>query len=145
MKKPLGHRVTKTLHKLETRLAECKARGQAAPKLESQIARAKAIVANGFRIQGKGTPENVVRSEWWRRYNERIHSLEWLGLKQAIIRKRGANCEVCGVLGSDRRLEMHHLTYRNLGEEKPEDLQLLCLDCHKWAHIVKRSSINRNP
>lgn len=32
---------------------------------------------------------------------------------------------------------MHHLTYENLGNEKDEDLMLLCETCHQYMHKGK--------
>ena len=33
---------------------------------------------------------------------------------------------------------VHHLTYANLGDEKTEDLMLLCQVCHEWIHRIKK-------
>ena len=32
-------------------------------------------------------------------------------------------------------LHVHDLTYANLGAERPEDLQVLCEQCHRWEHF----------
>jgi 5-methylcytosine-specific restriction endonuclease McrA len=60
-----------------------------------------------------------------------INSSHW-----EIVRKRKLKsihppntCERCGV--ETRFLEVHHLTYVRLGEEKLDDLMVLCMDCHK--------------
>ena len=41
-------------------------------------------------------------------------------------------CERCS--NKNRKLEVHHKTYRNLFNEPMEDLELLCCDCHQWKH-----------
>ena len=41
-------------------------------------------------------------------------------------------CERCGVDGEE--LELHHVTYQNLGDERDDDLELLCAGCHGRAH-----------
>jgi len=33
-----------------------------------------------------------------------------------------------------RNLEVHHLTYDRLGDERMDDLEVLCPDCHRKAH-----------
>lgn len=43
----------------------------------------------------------------------------------------GSCCEVCGV---DDELEVHHITYENLGTEQPTDLVVLCGRCHEGRH-----------
>lgn len=41
---------------------------------------------------------------------------------------RGQHCEGCGVA---KRLQLHHLTYERLYDERPEDLLILCPLCHE--------------
>jgi len=62
---------------------------------------------------------------------ERIASAQWTSLKRQIIERRGNRCERCG--GEDRSLDLHHLHYRSMGNEQPEDVVLLCRDCHAEA------------
>ena len=42
----------------------------------------------------------------------------------------------CALCGSPRNLQAHHVSYRNLYNEKPGDLVALCADCH---HLAPRS------
>jgi hypothetical protein len=66
------------------------------------------------------------QSETYRTY---IQSPEWAERRQRALSRAGARCERCKAFGV--RLEVHHLTYTNLGHEPDEDLQVLCLPCHK--------------
>ena len=66
------------------------------------------------------------------RYERVLCSLAWIERKQEIIEARGATCEGCGIDGEE--LELHHVTYRNLGDELDSDLVLLCAECHCRAH-----------
>lgn len=43
-------------------------------------------------------------------------------------------CERCGAYNVS--LDVHHKTYERLGFEAPEDLEVLCRDCHNKAHGV---------
>lgn len=89
-------------------------------------------------------------------YREYINSDDWklrrvAALKRSISRstsRRYPACEVCGKEGHSHKnsrsrldsrerrfrvdysngLEVHHLHYRNLGQEEPEDLIVLCTD-----------------
>lgn len=65
-----------------------------------------------------------------------INSPEWRVFRLTIFALRGRRCERCGDDGSGIR-EVHHLTYENLGHEKPEDVQVLCVECHHLAHPKK--------
>jgi hypothetical protein len=78
-------------------------------------------------------------------YRTYMASREWAERRaEALMRSRdrlGPRCEVCGRHGlshknrpEDRRLtganglEVHHLHYRTLGDEDPDDLVVLCTD-----------------
>jgi hypothetical protein len=68
------------------------------------------------------------RSNFPDRYQQRISSAQWKTLKREVIEQRGNRCERCGQVGAS--LAMHHLHYCSLGSEQPEDVELLCLECH---------------
>lgn len=64
-------------------------------------------------------------------YQEYISSKFWQE-KSKTLREEISKCEICG---SNVNLHTHHKTYERLGEELPEDLQVLCAKCHKESHI----------
>lgn len=76
-------------------------------------------------------PEENVTDGWQPLYYKAyLRSREW-GIKSAAARERaGYACERCG---SNSELEVHHKHYRMLGNEKPEDLEVLCPKCHVKA------------
>lgn len=63
-------------------------------------------------------------------YSEYLHSEGWIKTRDRVRQER----KVCEVCGSDEELQVHHLTYENIGNEKDEDLILLCKDCHYAVH-----------
>jgi len=63
-----------------------------------------------------------------------LRSEKWKTFKSSLIEQRGLNCEKCGKNGS---LDAHHLTYERIFNELPEDIILLCKDCHKKEHSIK--------
>jgi 5-methylcytosine-specific restriction endonuclease McrA len=68
----------------------------------------------------------------WRRrvfYLEYLNSDAWRSIRAQVIHRDRGRCR-CGADGSD----VHHLTYQNLGNEKLEDLILLCRECHQTEH-----------
>ena len=71
------------------------------------------------------------RSDFADRYQQHISSPEWKRLKDRLLTQRGSKCERCGQ--DSVSLELHHLHYRSLGDEQPEDVELLCRDCHVHA------------
>lgn len=63
-------------------------------------------------------------------YSEYLHSESWTKTRDRIRQER----KVCEMCGSDKELQVHHLTYESIGNEKDEDLILLCKNCHYAVH-----------
>ena len=57
-------------------------------------------------------------------------SEEWETKRRFALHRAGNRCDRCGSKGP---LQIHHITYDRLYDEKPEDLEVLCLKCHKKA------------
>jgi 5-methylcytosine-specific restriction endonuclease McrA len=70
----------------------------------------------------------------WRNYEEYLQSLDWLRVRNREFVRTDYHCEGCGLHGTDRQLEVHHLHYETLGREEPGDLKVLCKRCHRAAH-----------
>jgi hypothetical protein len=60
-------------------------------------------------------------------YRAYINSPRWKA-KADAMRFAVGECEECTALGVE--LDVHHTTYRTLGEETPHDLLVLCRGCH---------------
>lgn len=72
-----------------------------------------------------------------REYARYLASPTWAKNKKAWkggpLARRG-ECFCCGA--SDRGLDFHHLTYRNVGKEKRHELKQLCRSCHTAVHAL---------
>lgn len=62
-------------------------------------------------------------------YFSYIESDEWRERARSIRERDGYRCQICGA--DDTPLEVHHLTYDNLGQELDEDLITVCHSCHE--------------
>jgi len=69
-----------------------------------------------------------------RKYLKYLQSEDWAQIKIDLYQTRGKVCEYCG---STKNIQVHHLTYKNIYKEEPEDLVLLCKDCHRKEHGIK--------
>lgn len=69
------------------------------------------------------------RKEWYRK--EYLHSKHWRKTRNKALVKANFRCEQCG---SNQRLQVHHLTYKRLGNEAQGDLKVLCSNCHRYIH-----------
>lgn len=64
-------------------------------------------------------------------YSEYLLTEHWIETREKAKIKSNYRCEVCN---SQNQLNVHHKTYENRGCELPEDLIVLCQDCHKTFH-----------
>jgi len=65
-----------------------------------------------------------------------INSKEWYRRRAGRLVARNFSCERCG---SNVALQVHHRTYRRLGAEREEDLEVLCGLCHREHHDKDRN------
>lgn len=66
-------------------------------------------------------------------YQEYLKSDEWKQTAQQIKERDNHKCRICRATSD---LEVHHLTYARIYNEKPYDLVTLCNKCHTMAHKV---------
>lgn len=71
------------------------------------------------------------RSDWFRRYGEYLQSPAWRERRRAALLRSGSRCQICG---ATRALQVHHVTYVRVGEEFPDDLRVVCVECHVEIH-----------
>lgn len=64
-------------------------------------------------------------------YYDYLKSPQWQTVRDAALKRANHQCEKCK---SGKNLEVHHITYKRLGYELPEDLIVLCKDCHENVH-----------
>lgn len=70
------------------------------------------------------------------RYQRYLAGREWGLLKQQVKARSGGICERCKFIPSTA---VHHITYARKYNERIEDLQDLCDDCHKYVHGLSNS------
>lgn len=71
-------------------------------------------------------------------YIDYMNSFEWKILRDRLIIER-KHCKLCE---SNKDLQVHHITYENLKNEKDEDIILLCKNCHEKEHTRISKSKN---
>ena len=72
--------------------------------------------------------EHVKNSSEYQAY---LNSNEWQETRQRIFKRDNFRCVLCGC---SKNLQVHHITYENLGEEKDADLVTFCDKCHNSIH-----------
>lgn len=67
-------------------------------------------------------------------YYDYLSSDDWKAKRLLVLDRCNYICEGCGI---KRASQVHHLTYRNIGNEFLFELKGLCSDCHKRLHPDK--------
>lgn len=76
-------------------------------------------------------------------YPAYLRSPEWRETRAAALVRAGHACQLDLTHVLD--LEVHHRTYARLGEERPEDLFVLCEKCHQNHHAFVGRPSSREP
>ena len=85
------------------------------------------------------TRRREARKQRQREYRQYLRSDGWKLRRQVALDRAGGFCEDCGARGS---FEVHHLTYKRKGNERPEDLVAVCRRCHQERHAGKRTLLD---
>ena len=64
-------------------------------------------------------------------YETWMYSKEWRQKRNRKLKEAGYKCEICGTA---KNLQVHHITYENLGYEPMDDLLVVCKKCHEKLH-----------
>lgn len=67
-------------------------------------------------------------------YKDHINSDKWKEFRKTILVKYKHTCQKCNNIFLPRDLHVHHLHYRTFGNEKDEDVKLVCVGCHEKIH-----------
>ncbi len=65
---------------------------------------------------------------WYQNY---LLSDWWALVRRKALQAAGFRCQLCN---SPEKLQVHHRSYANIGNEKLGDLTVLCEDCHEVFH-----------
>jgi hypothetical protein len=67
-------------------------------------------------------------------YDEYLETPEWKATRKETLALASHRCNRCGQ--SRDVMHVHHRTYQNLGREQPEELEVLCPQCHRDEHGI---------
>lgn len=75
--------------------------------------------------------QNQERQAWFDWYNKYLSSPEWKAKRAEVLRRARGVCEGCL---NQEAVQVHHLTYKRVGNEMLFDLVAVCNDCHNAIH-----------
>lgn len=64
-------------------------------------------------------------------YEAYLRSPAWRELRGAVLARASDCCELCRIFDA---VQVHHLTYERLGNERLTDLLAVCATCHESLH-----------
>jgi 5-methylcytosine-specific restriction endonuclease McrA len=65
-------------------------------------------------------------------YDDYLQTEAWQEHRKQALAYAGYRCQVCNT--DEEALHVHHRTYERRGQEKPQDLIVLCASCHALFH-----------
>ena len=85
------------------------------------------------RVKGRAFPVAWAEDDPHTRmnYREYLLSKEWDFNSGRFIDRANGECQECG---ANNNLHVHHKHYKTLGQERYEDVEVLCEKCHKSRH-----------
>lgn len=83
----------------------------------------------------------LTRVRWRYAYEVYLRSSAWQRIRRAALVRASGRCEHCRRAGLLLVLEVHHWTYEHLGDERPDELEAMCGDCHAQADRERRSRL----
>jgi len=83
--------------------------------------------------------DRLVQKIGYKDYNKYLNSSHWRLTKAKLLRSKlvqrnHKGLPVCEACGSDKKLQVHHRTYKTIGKERCMDLALVCELCHMHIH-----------
>jgi 5-methylcytosine-specific restriction endonuclease McrA len=81
--------------------------------------------------------QKAENANWWRQYNRHVNSPAWKVIRRAVMERSRGICEGCGLRPAT---EVHHQTYKNVGNEFLWELKAVCDHCHARCHPEKQEA-----
>jgi hypothetical protein len=77
-------------------------------------------------------------SEWWNRYSAYLQTAEWDAKRRRRLAMDSHLCQAILSGCTGRAEQVHHLTYKHLGNEPLFDLISVCVSCHDRITTMDR-------
>jgi 5-methylcytosine-specific restriction endonuclease McrA len=71
------------------------------------------------------------QEEWQKVFRAYLQSAVWREKRRQVLIRANSKCERCGSIILDP--DVHHITYDHVGDERLDELIVLCFPCHRIA------------
>lgn len=72
-------------------------------------------------------------------YSTYLQTNHWKALRKKVYEKYNSECQRCHDSVTSESADVHHRSYKRLGNEKIEDLVLYCNKCHAVIHKERKA------
>lgn len=111
--------------------------------LESAVSTYNRLYVSRQKKQAKAKPKDNGKTRpalgnEWETYDKQLNDPRWKSFRRFIFVARGRRCEMCG---STKVLQIHHPRYihgRRAWEYTCNEVVVLCNECHKAVHGIKK-------
>jgi len=83
----------------------------------------------------------IEKENWRKNYVEYLKSREWFEKRKSFLKHFNNTCQSCNRSFNPEYLNVHHRSYKNLGNETIEDINCLCVYCHQKEHNKLKCTI----
>lgn len=97
-------------------------------KRSADMARSRSTPADRYRDRNR-----LLRQHGYARYGDYLKSRHWMTLRAAYRASDLPQHCICG----DWNVQLHHLTYERVCNERLSDLTPLCPACHQLVHVLE--------
>lgn len=100
------------------------------------------VVIVVLRIGRRHNPNTLIMTDKFKQYIDYLDSLHWSNLRDLKFLEVGRRCQHCG---DSRKIEVHHVHYRNYTDCTTADLIVFCQKCHSDLHLalkIKRLQVD---
>ena len=95
-------------------------------------------VKTNEKIETINSKKDFMYSKYWNKLK-----FEYIRVNR-ILGKKSTICEYCGKEFKPEFIQLHHLTYKHIGNEKFNELIRLCFNCHGKIHGKEEITQNEN-
>jgi hypothetical protein len=109
----------------------------ALPEFDDGI-RDRVYEKNHILWQEKMQREREERSaQWWDAYHAYLSSPEWRERRRRVLKRANGVCEACL---EQEATQVHHETYKHVGNEPLFELRAVCVECHERITELDRKA-----
>ena len=75
------------------------------------------------------------------KYLSYLRSKDWKEKREVFLNFANHECQECG---SNKNLQVYHISYNNIYDETEDDVEVLCKECHEDKELEKGTDLHND-